>query len=81
MRQLVIVPVHIQRQTEKIEAGVEFRAEWECSCRPIAGHALVHSVSFSIKQQLADISDAATLRRLHRLAVQAETIDAFTNGL
>jgi predicted transposase/invertase (TIGR01784 family) len=40
-----------------------------------------HSVSFSIKQQLADISDAATLRRLHRLAVQAETIDAFTNGL
>ena len=40
-----------------------------------------HSVSFSIKQQLADISDAATLRRLHRLAVQAETIDAFINGL
>ena len=33
------------------------------------------------KQHLADISDAATLRRLLRLAVQAETLDAFTNGL
>ncbi len=32
-------------------------------------------VSFSIKQQLADITDATNLRRLLRLAVQAETID------
>ena len=40
-----------------------------------------HSVSYSVKQQLADIHDAATLRRLHRLAVQAESIDAFTQGM
>ncbi len=34
-----------------------------------------------ILQQLADISDAATLRRQHRLAVRSESIDAFTQDM
>lgn len=39
------------------------------------------SVSYSIKNQLEDISDTTTLRRLHRLAVQAQSLDEFQKGI
>lgn len=39
------------------------------------------SVSYSIKQQLTEITDPTTLRRLHRLAVQAESMEEFTQGM
>ena len=40
-----------------------------------------HSVSYSIKKRLEDISDLDFLRRLHRLAVQADSMDTFEQGL
>ena len=39
------------------------------------------SVSYSIKKQLEAISDAPALRRLLRLAVQAQSLEQFTNGM
>ncbi len=39
------------------------------------------SVSYPIKKQLEEISDATTLRRLFRLAVQAQSIEEFTQGM
>ena len=39
------------------------------------------SVSYSIKTQLEEISDATTLRRLHRLAVQAQSLGEFEKGI
>jgi len=39
------------------------------------------SVSYSIKKQLEEISDASTLRRLHRLAVQAQSLEEFTKQM
>lgn len=39
------------------------------------------SVPYSIKKQLDDIRDPAFLRQLHRLAVQAESIEAFTEEM
>jgi len=39
------------------------------------------SVSYSIKKQLEEISDTAVLRQLLRLAVQAESIEAFQKAM
>jgi len=39
------------------------------------------SVSYSVKKQLEEISDPAILRQLHRLAVQAESIEAFQKAM
>ena len=39
------------------------------------------SVSYSIKKQIEEISDTAVLRQLHRLAVQAESIEAFQKAM
>ena len=39
------------------------------------------SVSYSIKKQLEEISDAAILRQLHRSAVQAESIEVFQKAM
>lgn len=39
------------------------------------------SAPYAIKEQLKEINDTTELRRLLRLAVQAESIDAFTQGM
>jgi len=39
------------------------------------------SVSYSIKKRLEDISDTTALRRLHRLAVQAQSLEEFQQGI
>lgn len=38
-------------------------------------------VPYGIKEQLDETNDATALRRLHRLALQAESIDAFTRDM
>jgi len=40
-----------------------------------------YTIPYGIKEQLDTISDAGVLRKLHRLAVQAESIGAFTQGM
>ena len=39
------------------------------------------SVSYSIKKQIEEITDTAVLRKLHRLAVQTPTIEAFQSEI
>ncbi len=39
------------------------------------------SVSYSVKKQLEEISDMGVLRQLHRLAVQAESIEVFQKAM
>lgn len=68
---------------EKLRREGKLEGKQEALCEDILDilELRFQSVPYSIKKQLADITDTAFLRQLHRLAVQAESIDAFTEGM